>query len=451
MTNSRSKRSLGLGAAVLLLGVAATAYVLKPDDNHSSTVSAIFADANPIVKGNDVKASGVDVGTVKSVTLKDGVAVIEMEIDDALSPLHEDARATIKSKNLLGERFVEIDPGSADSPVLGRPAVIDASRTKREVDLQELLNAADTPTAKALGAMLTSLGEGFHGQGKQAAAAIKALAPAMTQSGELARILDDQNQLLTALIDDAQPAATALAGDHGTELDKLVNSMTQTLSAVAAQRQAAQDTLRQMPGTLVQARTTLARLSGVADPTTAVLRSLRPLTDDLTDISAELKAFSDAADPALASLQPVLERGAVMLDELGPLVRALAPAGRDLRQVGRAGRQLADTVLGNHLTQLMEFMKGWALATSDYDAISHYFRAIVPISPSPLGRGGAGPVPGLPSDPLGGLQLPQLPGLNVPKLPKVPGLNLFGTGSNGATGLTRKQENSLVNQLLGGN
>jgi phospholipid/cholesterol/gamma-HCH transport system substrate-binding protein len=254
------------------------------------------------------------------------------------------------------------------------------------------------------------------------------------------------------LIDDAQPVASAVAGSHGADLDQLVASMTKTLAAVSEQREQTTATLRQMPETLVQARATLARLSGVADPTTEVLSSIRPVTGQLTDISAELKRFSDAADPALASLAPVLDRGKLMLDEARPLVRDLRPGGASLRDVARSGHQLADTVLGDHLTQVMEFMKGWALATSDYDAISHYFKAIVPVSPAPLGKTAGGLVPGLPDDPLAdtlaGLSN-LLPGLLGPA--KAPSSSSQkAPDKNSATGLTPKQENSLLSQLLGG-
>ena len=459
MTTSTSWKSRASVLAAIVLVAVVAVRVRDGGDDKTTAVTAMFTDANPIVVGDDVKASGVSVGSVKSVRYKKGLAEVKMKINDGSATLHKDALVTIKSKNILGERFVDVDPGSASSPELGDSAVIPTTQTRREVDLQEVLNSVDTPTSTALGAMLTSMGEGMNGQGKKVQDAIKALAPAMTDSGELAKTLDEQNQLLTALIDNAQPVATALAGTHGTELDHLVTSMTQTLAAVSAQREQATATLRQLPETLVQARTTLARLSGVADPTTEVLKSMRPVTGKLTDISAELEKFSAAADPALASLAPVLDQGKEMLDEARPLVRDLRPAGASLRGVARSGNQLAETVLGDHLTQLMEFMKGWALATSDYDAISHYFKAIVPVSPAPLGKAAGGLVPGLPDDPLQGLPLPKLPGLDLSQL--LPGLTASQSQTakpsakkapddGSATGLTSQQENSLLSQLLGG-
>lgn len=453
-TVTRRVRLVALTTTLVVLGGIALV-ALRGDGDTTFPVTATFTDASPIVAGNTVKAAGVDVGKVTSVKLVDGLAVVEMRINDELQPMHSDATATIEAKNLLGERFVTIDPGTADAPQVTGAARIPAEHTRREVDLQEVLDAADTPTSTALAALLTALGEGVDGRGKQTSQAMAALLPAMQQSRRLAAVLDEQNELLTTLIDNAQPAAQALAGPHGQDLDRLVTSMTATLSAVADQRTAANLALRELPATLAQARTTLARLSHVAEPTTETLRSLRPLTDDLTSVSTELHAFADAADPALASLEPVLERGTVLLTEAAPLVSTLRPAGGALRSTGQSSKSLAEDVLGDHLTQLMEFMKGWALATSDYDAISHYFKAILPLSPSPAGRTVTGPVPGIKDDPLGGLPVPTDPGLKLPPV-TLPDLGLplgglLGQGGGSATGLTAEQENSLVSQLLGGN
>jgi phospholipid/cholesterol/gamma-HCH transport system substrate-binding protein len=187
---------------------------------------------------------------------------------------------------------------------------------------------------------------------------------------------------------------------------------------------------------------------------------LRPVTDQVRDISAELRAFSEAGDPALASLQPVLERGTAMLHEAAPLVRDLRPGGTGLRGASKAGRALAEDALGDRLADLMEFMKGWSLATSDYDAVSHYFKAILPLSPSPLGRGVTGPVGVAPEDPLGGLPVP------TPPRPDLPGRTggdssagrdaaaergADGAPDGSATGLTPGQEGQMLDQLLGGN
>jgi phospholipid/cholesterol/gamma-HCH transport system substrate-binding protein len=412
-------------------------------------VTAVFADASPLVAGNVVKASGIEVGTIKSVRLREGKARVDMLLDRSVLPLHDDVKATITTQDLLGERFVRLERGSADAPTLPSPMVIPEKSTGRVVDLQDVLNSVDTPTSEALAALVTEAGEGLKGHGKDADKAIAALSPAMTQTRDLTAILSEQNKLLTRLVDNAEPVAAALATSKGQHLDHLVTSADRALTAVAAQRDALRASLKVLPGTMASARQTLAKLAGVADPTTRTLTSLRPVTEDLEDISGELQRFADAADPALASLPPVLKRANVLLAEAAPVVAALRPASKDLVPTAVSAQRLsAGALSGKSLINLMEFVKGWSMATSDYDSISHYFKAMVPLSPNALGDTAAGLLPVLPDDFLHGLPVPTAPDLD---LPGRKGSDRESTSTDdSATGLTEKQENDLVEQLLGG-
>ena len=418
-----------------------------------NTITAVFTDAMPIVAGNYVRASGVQVGEVGSVNLVNGKAQIVITLKDRI-PLHQDATASITANNLLGEKYVEIDNGTPTAPLMAQPYVIPVNHTRSRVDVSDVVNSVDDPSGKALGLMLTSLGQGVDGHGKEAAAAIEALSPSMKQVQGLSAVLNEHNQLLDNLIDHLQPVTSAVEGNQGQELDRLVDTTTTTLGAVAQQREATARTIQELPSTLVEARERLAQLAGVADPLTDTLKDLRPATDRVKDISTELRRFSDAADPALGSLPPVLKRATDLLREANPVARDLRDAGPGLKGVGSAARELSLNVLGPNLTQLMEFMKGWSLATSDYDAVSHYFKAIVPESPRSLGQGAFGPIGPLHGqNPIGGLPIP------APPRPDLPGRHGGDTsagkdaprGPNGSvTGLDKDQESSMVGQMLGG-
>lgn len=457
----RSMRQLVAIAAALALVALGGALLMDrgPSDEEVELV-AVFDDASPLVAGNVVKAAGVDVGTIHDVELKDGKAHVTMRLDRRVLPLHDDASATITTQDLLGERFVLLERGSADAPTLAEPMTISVEHTSRVVDLQDVLNAVDTPTSVALSALLTETGEGLRGHGKQADQAIAALAPAMGQASDLAAILSDQNALLTRLIDNAQPVASALATGNGRQLDRLVESATKALAIVASERAALQSSLKQLPQTIRSSRAALVQLAGVAAPARRTLASLRPITDDLDDVSTELKKFADAADPALGSLPPVLDRADELLKAAAPVVAALRPAARDLVPASASGARLTTTALSSKsLTDLLEFVKGWSLATSDYDAISHYFKAMVPLSPNSLGDTAAGIAPGLPDDFAHDLPVPTAPDLGLPgrdgSRDPLSGLldPLLGgstTQNESATGLSPQQESNLLDQLLGG-
>ncbi|GAA5120137.1 hypothetical protein GCM10025762_38900 [Haloechinothrix salitolerans] len=433
---NRKPHTLSLILVVVLALVGGTAsYIQGRDSAQRARVTAVFADASPLVAGNDVKTSGVKVGEVSSLSVHNGQAHVVMDLDPATLPLHRDAKATVRPVSLLGERFVDLDRGSASAPILEQPAVIAAENTDSSVDLDEVLNALDAPTAHSLAALLTTLGEGVRGQGAKVDAAIAELGPAMTQTGRLARMLDRQNAVLTGLVDRVEPVSEALASDRGRDLDRLVGSTESMLKAAADNRRALDESLAQLPGTLRKAERTLGRLAGVADAATPALASIRPVTNNLRDISTELQRMADATDPALASLQPVLEHAESLIDEAAPLVETLGSAGRDLRGVAASARPVAERLMDN-LRNVLNFVRYWALATNGYDGLSHYFRANIVVNPESV----TGLVP-----------RPQDAGREAADSKRTPSRPpAVGEDASNVTGLTRDQEQSLVGQLLGG-
>lgn len=458
MSQKRSGLFKAVSAVVaILVVVAGVAYFSNSGDHKTIPVVAEFKDAFPMQPGNVVKIAGVQVGTISAITLDHGLARVSMDVDPEVLPLHTDAKATITTESLLGERYVALDRGTPSAPLLGDPAVIRTPQTNRDVDLQEVLNAADTPTSVALAGLISTTGSGLRGNGGKAAAAISALQPALHQTDQLVGILNQQNAQLNHLVDDAAPVADAFAADQGRRLDSMVGSTTETLSVVAARQQALRDTLQQLPSSLASARRTLAQLAGTADPAANTLADIRPTTDNLKDISGELRDFADAADPALGSLPPVLDRAKDLFDQARPVAEQLRESGGNLRGTADGLHGLLGNFLDLRFTDLMEVLKGWSLATADYDSISHYFKAEVVTDPKSDGELVASPIPGMSSSPIpGGLPAPaplepRLDQLGKPITPPHSTERPKQGPNAGATGLTPNQEDSMMGQLLGGN
>lgn len=449
------KRNVVLRAAtavVAALAVTATAIAVAKGTEQDATVVGYFADASPLDPGTEVRAAGVEVGSVDDISLENGLARVTLDVEPSILPLHKDARLRIRPVNVLGEQYVEVHPGSPSQPYM-EEAVIPAKRTETAVSLQAVLNTFDDPTANGLAALITTLGEGMRDSGGEAAAAIKALAPAMQRSGELGAVLREQNTVLNQLVDRVNLVAKSLASKNGKSLDRLVGSAERMLTTLATRHEALDSTLSELPATLTEARRTLAELAGVSDAATPTLRSVRPVTDNLSAITAELQRFADAADPALASLHPVLNRADELLKQAAPVAERLRLAGPDLETSAKKLRPLGDELLDDHLGDLMAFVKKWSLSTNGRDALSHYFRGVVHVTPATL-RDMTSTLPPESGDDLGGgADGPVDPGKLLPN--SLPGLLADGKGESetdpgNATGLTPKQENSLLGQLLGG-
>lgn len=451
MSTGKNLRRTALIVAAVVLVAGVGGVVLTKLSGNSTTVTGVFADANPIIAGDTVRASGVEVGKVTAVSLEQGRAHVSMSLDRSVLPLHRDATLKIRPVNLLGEQYVELNVGTPSAPLLAQPATIPEGQTSRAVELQDVLNSLNDPTSAALATLVTGLGEGMQGEGPDLAASITALRPALSDVDRLGQILKDQNQVLTQLLDHAQPVAGALATDKGASLDRLVDSTDHVLTTVSANKQALDQTLITLPDTLVKAQRTLGELTAVSQTATPTLASLRPITDNLRQVSGEITQLTNAANPALSSLGPVLDHAQALLDQAAPLVQQLGPAGQKLRGVAASAQPTAETLIRN-LGNVMDFVRWWALSTNGYDGLSHYFRGVAVETPGTLltAAHGAGVPPNPPKPPtLPGV--PGLPGLPLPGLPLPPLVNPGPpSDSSNATGLTPQQEQSMLGQLLGG-
>lgn len=76
-------------------------------------IYAIFSDTGGLRAGASVEIAGVEVGRVKEVALADYQARIVMHLSKGVE-IQEDAIASIKTKGLIGQKYVVITPGGAE-------------------------------------------------------------------------------------------------------------------------------------------------------------------------------------------------------------------------------------------------------------------------------------------------------------------------------------------------
>ena len=452
--NARTARTASfiVGPLVLVLVIA----LMRAGGDHGVTVVARFVSAAPLVDGNQVKVDGVVVGTVQSMRVRNNLAEVTMKLDPAALPLHRNATFTIRPVSLLGERYVDLDRGDPRAPRLDTHAVVPVTQTGTNVGLDEVLNTIDQPSGEGLTALVTTLGDGLQGNGKNADAAIQKLAPSLRETREMTRVLMEHNALLDSLINNVEPVADALATDDGRALNSVVQSSHRLLAAASDQQRELDATLTRLPQTLSAARSTLSHLSGTAEQTTPTLAKLRPLTDALPAISRELRDMSNALDPALASSQPVLARADELLKAAAPVAHDMNMAGPDLATTVAATRPLVSTLTRNR-DAVFDYIRYWALTTNGYDGLSHYFRVSASLNPATLtgllptakGLSTQGPTPAgtLPrkKNSLAGI-LNSAGGLLGGSLLVTPSSNT----SDGPTGLNQSQESNLLGFLFGG-
>ena len=97
------------------------------------TIYAIFDSAAGLKLNVPVEIAGVEVGRVVAVELQDGKARVTLRIRPEVR-LSQDATATIRTKGILGDRYIELTPGSPDQPKLADGGKITRTVAPPELD-----------------------------------------------------------------------------------------------------------------------------------------------------------------------------------------------------------------------------------------------------------------------------------------------------------------------------
>ena len=99
----------------------------------------IFTDATGIPDNADVRVAGIPVGSVRRLALApEGGAEVWIAVHDGVD-VYDDARAVIKQKSLLGERFIAIYRGDSGQRLESGATITDTVTPLRVEDLGEVL------------------------------------------------------------------------------------------------------------------------------------------------------------------------------------------------------------------------------------------------------------------------------------------------------------------------
>lgn len=103
---------------------------------HTYRLSAAFDDVTGLLPDDNVKVAGVVVGKVRSIKVVDGRAVVSFSVHDDIK-LPADSAASVRWRNLLGQRYVYLLPGEASTVLEDGDHV---AETRSVVDLGQLFN-----------------------------------------------------------------------------------------------------------------------------------------------------------------------------------------------------------------------------------------------------------------------------------------------------------------------
>ena len=100
------------------------------------TITVDFPSVGGLKAGSTVEIAGVEIGRVESIGLADYQARVILRVHSGIK-LQDDAIASIKTKGLIGEKYIRISPGGSDK-IIGPGGKI--REVEAPVDFEELLS-----------------------------------------------------------------------------------------------------------------------------------------------------------------------------------------------------------------------------------------------------------------------------------------------------------------------
>ncbi|APE14599.1 mammalian cell entry protein [Mycobacterium sp. WY10] len=300
----KSLRAIGLKFTVFaVVTMSATVFLFMTFAQYrtgrSNGYSAVFADASRLKPGDSVRAAGIRIGTVDTVTLRaDTTALVTFEADRDVV-LTTATKAAVRYLNLVGDRYLELvdAPGSAAVMPAGSQILVD--RTQPALDLDLLLSGLKPVIASLSPQDVNAL------------------------TSALVHILQGEGGTVESLFAKTSSFTNALADNDGV-IRELIENLKVVLSSLTSEGD-------RFSTALDRVEKLITGFAGDRDPVGAA-------TDALDAGTASLAGLLASARPPLAGAVNELSRLAPLLDQdKERLDRALAKAPDNYRKLTRLG------------------------------------------------------------------------------------------------------------------
>jgi phospholipid/cholesterol/gamma-HCH transport system substrate-binding protein len=406
------RKAIVIGGLVAVVIAAIVLISSGGGESNGYVVRAIFDNGGFMVKGEQVRVAGANVGKIESVGVTlpgevasyeggkeqaiSGKAVIAMQITDpGFQDFRSDASCLIRPQSLIGEKFVDCRPtlprapGAQPAPPLkeipsGQPGagqyLLPLENNSTSVDPDLINDINKLPYAQRFRLIFNELGAGLAGRGGDIEAAVKRANPALRDVDRLLGILNDQRDQLTQLSVDSEQ----ILGPLSRERAQVAGFFTNSGAAAEATTERGKDleaSLQKFPAFLRQFRTTMRSLGGFSEAATPTFAALGKAAPSFTEATRLLTPFSAASTVALKSLGATGE-------EAGPTLRAADPIVRKTTQLARTGvspttnlaKFFASTKETKGFDALVDLIYNFTAASNGFDRYGHFTRTLVTLT-----------------------------------------------------------------------
>jgi ABC-type transporter Mla subunit MlaD len=322
------------------------------------TVKMAFSNAFGLTEGGDLRVGGVIAGSTDSFDVSKGpecqlghpdrqprraCAVVTAKITEpGFTSFRSDATCSIRQQSLIGEYYVDCQPGS-DPQNLPKGQIIPDTRTTSTIPTDLVNNILRRPYRDRLRLIISELGTGLAGRPDDVAMLLKQAHPGLRATDHTLKILANQTQTIKNFISDSDTVVAQLERKKH-EVARWIKTAGRTAEISATRREAISAGFRRLPTFLDELKPTMQRLGELTDAQTPLFLKLRASAPALTTLFTRLGPFSNASRPAFRSLGDLSVVGSKALRQSADEVATLRRLARDAPATGKPLRQFLQTL-----------------------------------------------------------------------------------------------------------
>jgi ABC-type transporter Mla subunit MlaD len=411
---------------VLLVLVAGAAAVVmtgqgRPNETSGTTFKIAFTNAFGLTEGGDLRVGGVKAGKTLTMELSKGpecqgdtpgdgpprtCAIVESVITETgFSDFRKDATCEIRQQSLIGEYYVDCQPGNDDEP-LEDGATLPDTQTTSTIPPDLVADIMRRPYRDRLRIIVAELGTGLAGRPQDIQELLRKAHPGLRQTQEVLQILGDQREIIRNFIRDSNTVVRELDRNKR-DVARFIVEAGKAADVSASRRGAIEAGFERLPTFLSELDGTMARLEELTDAQTPLLVNLRDAAPSLNTFLTRLGPFTEASRPAFRALgetsvvgSRAIAESKEEIDMLRRLSRGAPGAAKPLRQLlqtlddrdratesnpdafelGPPAPDPAAREEGKGFTGfegLWNYTYWQALALNQFDSVSHFLRAVL--------------------------------------------------------------------------
>jgi ABC-type transporter Mla subunit MlaD len=346
--------------AFVVLACAAVVFMSGAGGKHEGgkTLKIAFSNAFGLTEGGDLRVGGVIAGKTQTFDVSKGpecqlghkdqkpprtCAIVTAEVTEpGFASFRKDATCSIRQQSLIGEYYVDCQPGNAKE-TLGKNDVIPDTRTASTIPADLVADVLRRPYRDRLRLIISELGTGLAGRPEDLALLLHQAHPGLRATDRTLKLLADQSKTIQNFISDSDTVVAQL-NQKRRDVARWIRAAGRTAEISATRREAISAGFRRLPTFLDELRPTMVKLGELTDAQRPLLQKLQAAAPDLNELFTRLGPFSEASRPAIRSLGDLSDTGIKAFNASKDEIATLRKLAADAPATGKPLRQFLQTL-----------------------------------------------------------------------------------------------------------